>query len=82
MRLATFAKNRGKGYWYLTRSYFTVPVECAAEIGKAIISGSKGQPFGDPPAWWADSQAQYREWKRKVAETDKTPAVTQSDTPS
>ena len=82
VKLSTFAKNRKKGYWYLTKSFFIVPIECAAEIGKAIMAASKGRPFGDPPAWWADFEKQYREWQaRKAAEADDTPDVDRSEQP-
>ena len=81
VKLSTFAKNREKGYWYLTKQFYMMPIECAAEIGKAIIAASKGQSFGDPPAWWADSQIKYREWQaRKAAEADETPDVDRADT--
>ena len=67
MKLSTFAKNRKQGYWYLTKQYYMVPIECAAALGKAIIAASKGRPFGDPPAWWENFQNKYREWKARKA---------------
>ena len=30
VKLSTFAKNRGKGYWYLTKQFYMMPIECAA----------------------------------------------------
>ena len=60
-----------------------VPIECAAELGKPIISVSKGRPFGDQPEWWPEFTKQYANFKaRRAAEkADETPDVDRSDTP-
>ena len=38
VRLRTFNQNKTKGHWYLTKRYFTVPIECAETLGKAITT--------------------------------------------
>lgn len=69
VKLGTFARHRKQGYWYRTRMFFSVRIESAAELGRAFIEAGAGRPFGDTPAWWADYQAQYEEWRaRKAAE--------------
>lgn len=80
VRVSTYAKNRKKGHWYLTKAYYTVRIECAAALGQALIDASQGRPFGDEPEWWADYQAEYREWKAsQPVETDQTAGTDRSE---
>ena len=36
-----------------------VPLGRAAELGRAIIAASQGEPFGPQPDWWHDFEKQY-----------------------
>ena len=77
LKLNTYARNRKRGHWYLTRAYYTLRLERAADLGRALILGSEGRPFGDPPAWWAGYQAEYQEWKAsQPAEADQAAPAT------
>ena len=44
-----------------------VPVDCAEELGKAIIAAARGEQYGQVPGWWYDFDKQYQagEWRRK-----------------
>ena len=59
VRLRTFCRHREKGCWYPSRRFFMVPLECAPDLGRAILAAAKGKPFGPQPEWWADFEKQY-----------------------
>ena len=67
VRMRTFNKHREKGCWYPAPRFYTVPLECAAELGEAIIAASEGEPFGIQPEWWEEFERQYRELSGKCA---------------
>jgi len=59
VRLRTFNKHRTKGMWYPSPRFYMVPMDRAADLGRAIIEASRGRPFGPQPEWWADFEKQY-----------------------
>ena len=70
VRMRTFNKHRKKGCWYPTKRVYMVPLECAAELGEAIIAASKGEPFGRQPEWWTDFETQYEALARAPSKSD------------
>ncbi len=54
------------------RRFYTVPVDCAEELGKAIIAAARGEKYGQPPGWRFDFLKQYEagEWRRTPKEED------------
>ena len=82
VRLRTFNKHRTKGMWYPAPRFYMVPIDRAEDLGRAIIEASQGRPFGPQPEWWADYQAEYREWKAsQPAQADQTADVARSEQP-
>ncbi len=80
VRLRTFNRHREKGCWYPAPRFYTVPIDNAAALGKAIIAASEGRPFGPRPDWWADFEKQYREYRGCKAETEGVSETDRSDT--
>ena len=52
-----------------------VPIECAAELGEAIIAAGKGEPFGVQPEWWEEFEEQYEALGRASVESDHSEIV-------
>ena len=46
VRLRTWNKHRHKHVWYPTKRFFTIPIDCARELGGAIAEATGGRPFG------------------------------------
>ena len=59
IRLRTFNRHQVKGCWYPAPRFYMVPLDRAAELGKAIIAASEGRTIGRQPEWWADFEKQY-----------------------
>lgn len=39
--------------------FFTIPIERAENLARAITEDAKGNPSGNQPEWWQDFQEQY-----------------------
>lgn len=48
-----------EGFWYPTKRSYTVPLDRAEAVGKAIIAAAKGEMFGPQPSWWVGFEKQY-----------------------
>ena len=59
VRLRTFNRHQTKGCWYPAPRFYTIPIEKAENLDRAIIAASKGRPFGWEPEWWRDFEKQY-----------------------
>ena len=72
VRCRTFNRHQIKKVWYPAPRFYMVPVDCAEELGKAIIAAARGEKYGQPPGWWFDFLKQYEagEWRRKPKEED------------
>lgn len=73
VRLRTLCKHKTDGHRYRTVRSFQVPVEIAAALGEALIAAGMGEPYGDPPEWWADFEA-----TRKAAAAEEASEVDQT----
>ena len=67
VRCRTFNRHQVKKVWYPSPRFYMVPVDCAEELGKAIIAAARGEKYGQPPGWWFDFLKQYEagEWRTK-----------------
>ena len=67
VRCRTFNRHQIKKIWYPSPRFYMVPVDCAEELGKAIIAAARGEAYGQVPGWWYDFDKQYQagEWRRK-----------------
>ncbi len=67
VRCRTFNRHQIKKIWYPLPRFYMVPVDCAEELGKAIIAAARGEQYGQVPGWWYDFDKQYQagEWRRK-----------------
>ena len=67
VRCRTFNRHQIKKVWYPSPRFYMVPVDCAEELGKAIIAAARGEKYGQPPGWWFDFLKQYEagEWRRR-----------------
>ena len=67
VRCRTFNRHKLKKVWYPTPRFYMVSLDCAEELGKAIVAAARGEPYGDPPGWWYDFAKQYEagEWRRQ-----------------
>ena len=65
-------RHRLKKVWYPSPRFYMVTVDCAAELGKAIIAAARGEPYGNPPGWWPDFIKQYEAgaWRRMPKRED------------
>ena len=71
VRLRTLSKRKTGGPWCRTVRSYMLPIEIAATLGEALIAAGMGEPYGDPPDWWADFEAAYPErGARKAAEAE------------
>ncbi len=70
VRCRTFNRQQIKKVWYPSPRFYMVPVDCAEELGKAIIAAARGEKYGQPPGWWFDFLKQYEagDWRRKPKE--------------
>ena len=66
VRCRTFNRHQRKRVWYPSPRFYMVPVDCAEELGKAIIAAARGEKFGQPPGWWFDFLKQYEagDWRK------------------
>ena len=55
----TYNKQKEKGFWYPTKRSYTVPLDHAEAVGKAIIAAATGEMYGPQPDWWAEFEEQY-----------------------
>jgi hypothetical protein len=46
IQLRTFNRHQTKGCWYPAPRFYTVPIDCAAEPGEAIIAAAEDEQFG------------------------------------
>ena len=60
VRLRSFNRHRRMGCWHPSPRFFMVPLDCAEALGKAIISASRGEPFGTEPEWWEEFEEHTR----------------------
>ena len=67
VRLRTFLKHQVKNVWYPSRRFYMVPIAAAPALGQAIIAASAGEPFGEPPEWWAEFEEQYADFAARSA---------------
>ena len=67
VRCRTFNRHQTKKIWYPSPRFYMVPVDCAEELGKAIIAAARGEQYGQVPGWWYDFDKQYEagQWRRK-----------------
>ena len=66
IQMRTFNQHQTKGCWYPTGRFYTVPIECAAELGRALLAAARGIPFGKQPDWYADFDKQYQAMKAQA----------------
>ncbi len=59
IRLRTFNKHRIKEYWYPSRRYFVVPLDCALNLAEAITAAASGKRLGPEPDWYRNFEKQY-----------------------
>ncbi len=57
-----------------------VPLECAPDLGRAIMAVAQGKPFGPQPDWWADFQKQYAALPRGKRGTSKPELPAEGET--
>ncbi len=50
VRCRTFNRHQIKKIWYPSPRFYMVPVNCAEELGKAIIAAARGEQYGQVPA--------------------------------
>ena len=60
IQVRTFNRHQTKGCWYPGGRFYTVPIECAATLGEAIIAAAEGKKFGPEPDWYRDFEKQYK----------------------
>ncbi len=60
IQVRTFNRHQLKGCWYPAPRFYTVPIECAATLGKAIMAAAEGKRFGPEPDWYRDFEKQYK----------------------
>ncbi len=67
VRCRTFNRHQIKKIWYPSPRFYMVPVDCAEELGKAIVAAARGEQYGPVPGWWFDFDKQYQagEWRRQ-----------------
>ena len=67
VRCRTFNRHQIKKIWYPSPRFYMVPVDCAEELGKAIVAAARGEQYGQVPGWWCDFDKQYQagEWRRQ-----------------
>ncbi len=63
VRLRTFNRHRTKYCWYPTKRFYMVPLDCAADLGNAILAAAEGKPFGPQPSWWVAFEQQYEPFR-------------------
>ena len=51
-----------------------VPVDCAEDLGKAILAAANGDAH-DPPGWWHDFIKQYEAGAWRQQDSSATPAL-------
>ena len=51
VRCRTFNRRQIKKIWYPSPRFYMVPVDCAVELGKAIIAAARGEQYGQVPGW-------------------------------
>ncbi len=76
IQVRTFNRHQVKGCWYPAPRFYMVPLECAAQLGQALIAAAKGRPFGAEPEWYRDFEKQYaalRKSKVRVPEDVQPP---------
>ncbi len=49
VRCHTFNRHQIKKIWYPSPRFYMVPVDCAEELGKAIIAAARGEMNGQLP---------------------------------
>ena len=59
VRLRTFNKHRTKGCWYPSKRFFVVPLDCAAELARAIEAAASGKEYEPEPEWYGEFEKQY-----------------------
>ena len=59
VQIRTYNRQKTEGFWYPTKRSYTVPLDHAEELGKAIIAASKREMFGSRPDWWTEFERQY-----------------------
>ena len=66
VRCRTFNRHQIKKIWYPSPRFYMIPVDCAEELGKAIIAAARGEQYGPVPGWWYDFDKQYQAggWQR------------------
>ena len=72
VRCRTFNRHQVKKIWHPSPRFYMVPVDCAEELGKAIIAAARGEQYGQVPGWWYDFEKQYQaeEWRRQPQAED------------
>ncbi len=78
VKMRTFLQHQVKKCWYPARSY-TVPIECAYDLGRALIRASDGEQFTETPDWWHDFLEQYDALPRYGTNARKYPTASKSD---
>ena len=62
VQIRTYNRQQTEGFWYPTKRSYTVPLNYAEAVGKAIIAAAKGEMYGPEPEWWAGFERQYAEF--------------------
>ena len=70
IRLRVFNKHFTKGCWYPSRRYFVVPMECAKDLGRALIRAADEQQTGETPEWFCDWERSYAAFKAECRSRD------------
>ncbi len=60
IQVRTFNRHQVKRCWYPAPRFYTVPIECAATLGKAILAAAEGKKFGPEPDRYRDFEKQYK----------------------
>ncbi len=78
IQVRTFNRHQVKGCWYPAPRFYTVPIECAATLGKAILAAAEGKRFGTEPDWYRDFEKQYKALPRGKASASNPGPLTES----
>ena len=83
VQIRTYNRQKTEGFWYPTKRSYTVPLDHAEELGKAIIAASKREMFGCRPDWWTEFERQYAQLpRRQVNKPPADPSSKTADTPA
>ena len=62
--LRDFQRHKVLERWYPGRRFFTLPIERADAVGRALIAAANGEVPSGEPEWWGEFREQYEAMER------------------